>query len=73
MRKEVLVIVNLNDMKKNIDGSKTAGQEMKEKQSSMDEAVNKAKEEQSMSAEEEKQIRNRRDSSEKRSGKSSRS
>jgi hypothetical protein len=58
-------------MKKNIDGSKTAGQEMKEKQSSMDKAVNLAKEEQYLSEAEEKQIRNRRDGSEKRAGKSS--
>jgi hypothetical protein len=60
-------------MKKVIDGSKTAGQEMKEKQSQMDQAVNKSKEEsQDLSRQEEERARNRRDGSEKRAGKSAR-
>lgn len=58
-------------MKKNIDGSKTAGQEMKEKQSAMDQAVNKAKENNQLSKAEEERARNRRDGSEKRSGNAS--
>ena len=59
-------------MKKNIDGSKTAGQEMKEKQSQMDKAVNRAKESGvKMSDAEDTRARNRRDGSEKRSGKGS--
>lgn len=60
-------------MKKNIDGSKTAGQELQEKQSAMDQAANLAKEEQNLSPREDKRNRNRRDGSEKRSGSSDRS
>lgn len=53
-------------MKKNIDGSKTAGQEMKEKQSAMAKAANQAKEEQNLSPQEDRRNRHRRDGSEKR-------
>lgn len=58
-------------MKKNIDGSKTAGQALKEKQSTMDKAANKAAEENKMSDKEDTLNRNRRDHSEKVSGKGS--
>lgn len=60
-------------MKKNIDGSKTAGQEIKEKQSQMDKAANLASEENNLTRQEDKRNRNRRDGSEKKSGSSDRS
>jgi hypothetical protein len=58
-------------MKKNIDGSKTAGQEMKEKQSMMDKASNEAKKENYTTNTDDTKNRNRRDHSEKRGGKGS--
>jgi hypothetical protein len=56
-------------MKKVIDGSKTAGQEIKEKQSQMDKAANEAARENYTTETQDNKTRNRRDHSEKRSGK----
>ena len=58
-------------MKKVIDGTKDASQEMREKQSAMDKASNESKKENYTSDAEDKQNRNRRDGSEKRAGKAS--
>ncbi|HYF67450.1 MAG TPA: hypothetical protein VD884_04905 [Ohtaekwangia sp.] len=51
----------------NSGSEKNAGTEIKTKQSDMDKAVNKAKEENYISRGEEERIRTRRDGSEKRS------
>jgi hypothetical protein len=56
-------------MKKVIDGSKTAGQEFTEKQSQMDKAANEAAKENYTTEKQDDQTRDRRDHSEKRSGK----
>lgn len=50
----------------NLNSEKDAGKEIKNKQSDMDKAVNKAKEENYISRGEEERLRSRRDGSEKR-------